>query len=126
MLYRKTEAVHDFDLAKVIEQSRDNPVFYVQYGHARAQSVLRNARALIPELPVDAAARAQMLAKAPLERLDDAGELALMRRLPLYPRLAEGPAPAPETPRIAFDLYYLSSEFHRPWNKWTDASRCLF
>ena len=77
MLYRKNDAVLDFDLAKVIEQSRDNAVFYVQYGHARAQSVFRNARALIPELPGEAAERAAMLATAPLERLDDAGELSL-------------------------------------------------
>ena len=59
MLYRKNDAVLDFDLAKVIEQSRDNAVFYVQYGHARAQSVFRNARALIPELPGKAAAPPQ-------------------------------------------------------------------
>ena len=58
MLYRKNDAVLDFDLAKVIEQSRDNPVFYVQYGHARGQSMFRNAREEMPELPADAAARA--------------------------------------------------------------------
>src|SRR6202043_1565638 len=82
MLYRKNDAALDFDLAKVIEQSRDNPVFYVQYGHARAQSVFRNARAdVVPDLPTEAGARAAMLAKMPLERLDDPGELALMRRL---------------------------------------------
>ena len=53
MLFRKNDAVLDFDLAKVIEQSRDNPVFYVQYGHARGQSVLRNARAAFADLPAD-------------------------------------------------------------------------
>ena len=62
MLYRKNDAVLDFDLAKVIEQSRDNPVFYVQYGHARGQSVFRNAREVVPDLPSDDAARAAMLA----------------------------------------------------------------
>src|SRR5256886_2654749 len=69
MLYRKNDAVLDFDLAKVIEQSRDNPVFYVQYGHARCQSVFRNAREVIPDLPSEPAARASMLAAAPLDRL---------------------------------------------------------
>src|SRR6266581_940491 len=72
MLFRKNDAVLDFDLAKAIEQSRDNPVFYVQYGHARGNSVFRNARAVIPELPEESADRAAMLAQAPLERLDDA------------------------------------------------------
>jgi arginyl-tRNA synthetase len=126
MLYRKNDAVLDFDLAKVIEQSRDNPVFYVQYGHARAQSVFRNARALIPELPTDAGARADMLAKTPLERLDDAGELALMRRLALYPRLLEAAALAHEPHRIAFYLYDLASEFHSHWNRGNDAPHLRF
>ena len=53
MLFRKNDAALDFDLAKVIEQSRDNPVFYVQYGHARGQSVFRNAREAFPDLPTD-------------------------------------------------------------------------
>src|SRR6478609_7415604 len=63
MLYRKNDAVLDFDLAKVIEQSRDNPVFYVQYGHARAHSIFRNAREVIPDLPEDASARAEFLGR---------------------------------------------------------------
>jgi arginyl-tRNA synthetase len=126
MLYRKNDAVLDFDLAKVIEQSRDNPVFYVQYGHARAQSVFRNARALISELPSEAAARAEMLAEAPLERLDDAGELALMRRLALYPRLLESAALAHEPHRISFYLYDLASEFHAQWNRGNDAPHLRF
>src|SRR5207342_381526 len=126
MLYRKNDAVLDFDLAKVIEQSRDNPVFYVQYGHARAQSVFRNARALIPELPTDAAGRAEMLARAPLERLDDAGELALMRRLALYPRLLEAAALAHEPHRIAFYLYELASDFHAQWNRGKDTPHLRF
>ena len=126
MLYRKNDAVLDFDLAKVIEQSRDNPVFYVQYGHARAQSVFRNARALMPELPTDPPARADMLAKASLERLDDAGEFALMRRLALYPRLLEAAVGAHEPHRIAFYLYDLASEFHAQWNKGNDAPHLRF
>src|SRR5258706_14390333 len=64
MLYRKNDAVLDFDLAKVIEQSRENPVFYVQYGHARGHSVFRNAREAIPDLPEEAGARAAFLTDA--------------------------------------------------------------
>jgi arginyl-tRNA synthetase len=126
MLYRKNDAVLDFDLAKVIEQSRDNAVFYVQYGHARGQSVFRNAREAVPDLPDDPAARAQALARAPLERLTDSGELALMRRLALYPRLVEAAASAHEPHRIAFYLYDLASDFHAQWNRGKDASYLRF
>jgi arginyl-tRNA synthetase len=126
MLYRKNDAVLDFDLAKVIEQSRDNPVFYVQYGHARCQSVFRNAREVIPDLPGEPAARASMLASAPLDRLDDTGELALMRRLALYPRLIEAAALAHEPHRIAFYLFDLASDFHAQWNRGKDASYLRF
>jgi arginyl-tRNA synthetase len=126
MLYRKNDAVLDFDLAKVIEQSRDNPVFYVQYGHARAQSVFRNAAAILPDLPADAAARATMLAEVPLDRLDDPGELTLMRRLALYPRLIEAAALAHEPHRVAFYLYDLASEFHSQWNRGNDAPYLRF
>jgi arginyl-tRNA synthetase len=126
MLYRKNDAVLDFDLAKVIEQSRDNAVFYVQYGHARGQSVFRNAREVVPDLPDDPAARAQALAGAPLERLTDSGELALMRRLALYPRLVEAAASAHEPHRVAFYLYDLASDFHAQWNRGKDASYLRF
>src|SRR6204780_4844895 len=80
MLFRKNDAVLDFDLAKVIEQSRDNPVFYVQYGHARGQSIFRNARAAFPDLPEDIAS---LTNSAPLERLSDPAELALLRNVAL-------------------------------------------
>jgi arginyl-tRNA synthetase len=126
MLYRKNDAVLDFDLAKVIEQSRDNPVFYVQYGHARGQSVFRNAREVVPNLPGEGAARASMLAAAPLDRLEDPGELALLRRLALYPRLIEAAAIAHEPHRIAFYLYDLASDFHAQWNRGKDASHLRF
>ena len=92
MLYRKNDAVLDFDLAKVIEQSRDNPVFYVQYGHARGHSIFRNAREAVPDLPDDATRGRPALPSAPLERLTMPAELALMRRLALYPRLVEAAA----------------------------------
>ena len=126
MLYRKNDAVLEFDLAKVIEQSRDNPVFYVQYGHARGRSVFRNAREVVPDLPAEQSARAAALADAPLERLEDAGELALMRRLALYPRLVEAAAIAHEPHRIAFYLYELASDFHTQWNRGKDASYLRF
>ena len=126
MLYRKNDAVLDFDLAKVIEQSRDNPVFYVQYGHARGRSVFRNAREVVPDLPSEQTARASALAAAPLDRLDDAGELALMRRLALYPRLVEAAAIAHEPHRIAFYLYELASDFHAQWNRGKDSPHLRF
>jgi arginyl-tRNA synthetase len=119
MLYRKNDAALDFDLAKVVEQSRDNPVFYVQYGHARGQSVFRNARDLIPDLPADGAARSKFFAGAALERLSDGGELGLMRQLALYPRLIESAAGAHEPHRIAFYLHDIASEFHSHWNRGT-------
>ena len=114
MLYRKNDAALDFDLAKVIEQSRDNPVFYVQYGHARGQSVFRNARETLPDLPAITATRSN-LAKRALERLSDPAELALMRRIALYPRVVEAAAVAHEPHRMAFYLYDLASEFHAHW-----------
>jgi arginyl-tRNA synthetase len=120
MLYRKNDAVLDFDLAKVIEQSRENPVFYVQYGHARGHSVFRNAREVVPDLPEDAAARAAFLADAAVERLTDAAELDLLRRLALYPRMIEAAAVAHEPHRIAFYLYDLASEFHALWTRGRD------
>jgi arginyl-tRNA synthetase len=109
MLFRKNEAALDFDLAKVIEQSRDNPVFYVQYGHARGQSIFRNARATFPDLPDDVQS---LVEAAELERLSDPAELALMRQIALYPRVVEAAAAAHEPHRIAFYLFDLASEFH--------------
>ena len=126
MLYRKNDAPLDFDLAKVIEQSRDNPVFYVQYGHARGQSVFRNAREVLPDLPQDAVPRAAALAEAPLERLDDAAELALIKRLALYPRVLDASSGAHEPHRIAFYLYELASEFHAQWTRGKDLPHLRF
>jgi arginyl-tRNA synthetase len=126
MLYRKNDAVLDFDLAKVIEQSRDNPVFYVQYGHARGHSIFRNAAAELPELPADPAARAAWLADARLDLLSDPAELSLMRRIALYPRIIEAAALAHEPHRIAFYLYELASEFHAQWTRGKDAPHLRF
>jgi arginyl-tRNA synthetase len=120
MLYRKNDAVLDFDLAKVIEQSRENPVFYVQYGHARGHSVFRNAREVIPELPEESRTRAAFLADAALQRLSDPAELDLLKRLALYPRTVEAAALAHEPHRIAFYLYDLASEFHALWTRGRD------
>jgi arginyl-tRNA synthetase len=126
MLYRKNDAVLDFDLAKVIEHSRDNPVFYVQYGHARGQAVFRNARGEMPDLPTDPSARAAYLRKAPLEKLTDTGEVSVLRRIALFPRLVEAAAAAHEPHRIAFYLYELASEFHAQWTKGKDLPHLRF
>jgi arginyl-tRNA synthetase len=121
MLYRKNDAVLDFDLAKVIEQSRDNPVFYVQYGHARGHSIFRTAREeVLRDLPEDEAARLSYLASAPVERLADPAELGLLRKLAVYPRTVEAAAAAHEPHRIAFYLYDLASEFHALWTRGRD------
>jgi arginyl-tRNA synthetase len=109
MLFRKNDAVLDFDLAKVIEQSRDNPVFYVQYGHARGQSVFRNAREAFPDLTANLA---KLVDLAALDRLSDPAELALIRQITLYPRVVEAAAATHEPHRIAFYLFDLASEFH--------------
>src|ERR1700732_3028355 len=126
MLFRKNDAVLDFDLAKVIEQSRENPVFYVQYGHARGHSVFRNARELIPDLPEEAGARAAFLGDAAVERLTDPGEIDLLRRLAAYPRMIEAAAVAHEPHRIAFYLYDLASEFHALWTRGRDLPHLRF
>jgi arginyl-tRNA synthetase len=126
MLYRNNDAVLDFDLLKVIEQSRDNPVFYVQYAHARGQSVFRNAREFVPQLPSNGGGRAALLTQAPLDRLTDTGELALIRRLALYPAVVEGAARTHEPHRIAYYLYELAGEFHAHWNRGTEMSYLRF
>ncbi len=120
MLFRKNDAVLDFDLAKVLEQSKDNPVFYVQYGHARGHSIFKNAREVIPDLPDEDRARGAFLGDAGVERLTDPAELSLLRQLAQYPRLIDAAAAAHEPHRIAFYLYDLASEFHALWTKGRD------
>jgi arginyl-tRNA synthetase len=120
MLFRKNDAVLDFDLAKVLEQSKDNPVFYVQYGHARGHSIFKNAREVIPDLPDEDKARAAFLGDAAVERLTDPAELSLLRQLAQYPRLIDAAAAAHEPHRIAFYLYDLASEFHALWTRGRD------
>jgi arginyl-tRNA synthetase len=113
MLTRKNDAPFDFDLVKATEQSRDNPVWYVQYGHARTRSVMRQAAAagIAPEQLGDG------LATAPLERLADAGEVALIRLIAQWPRQVEAAATAHEPHRIGFYLYDLAAAFHAHWNR---------
>ncbi|HYM30572.1 MAG TPA: arginine--tRNA ligase [Candidatus Cybelea sp.] len=112
MLTRKNDAPLDFDYAKVVEQSKDNPVFYVQYAHARAHSVLRNAAAEMPGEDLSAAA----LARADLARLGHPAELALVRQMANWPRTVESAAESHEPHRVAFYLYDLASSFHGLWN----------
>ena len=113
MLTRKNDAPLEFDLAKVTEQSKDNPVFYVQYAHARACSALRNAAAQFPGLKLDDST----LSAANVRRLADEGELALIRLMAAWPRIVEGAAEAHEPHRVAFYLYDLASVFHAQWNR---------
>lgn len=109
MLTRKADAQMDFDFAKVVEASKDNPVFYVNYAHARVHSLHRRAKEAGIVLP----------AQADLSRLDTA-ELALVKRMAQFPRIAEGAAAAREPHRIAFYLYDLAAEFHALWNQGND------
>jgi arginyl-tRNA synthetase len=101
-------------------------VFYVQYGHARGQSIFRNAAETLPDLPSDDAARRAYLSQAKLDRLDDSAEIALIRKLALYPRLIEAAALAHEPHRVAFYLYELASEFHAQWTRGTNAPHLRF
>jgi arginyl-tRNA synthetase len=115
MLYRKNDAPLDFDFAKVTEQSKDNPVFYVQYASARCHSVFRQAS---EQFGAASFSRAELKAQA--ARLTDVGEIALVKKLAEYPRLIEGAAEAHEPHRLAFYLYDLASSFHAHWNRGTE------
>jgi arginyl-tRNA synthetase len=121
MLYRKNDATLDFDLAKVIEQSKDNPVFYVQYASARAHSVFRNARDAFPDLELVGSTT-----DLQLERLEDAGEIDLIKRLALFPRLIEGAARSHEPHRLAFYLNDLAATFHAQWTRGNDSPHLRF
>jgi arginyl-tRNA synthetase len=122
MLYRKNDAPLDFDFVKVTEQSRDNPVFYVQYAHARASSVLRNVRDVFPDLDLGGGA----LAQSDLDRLSDAAEVALIRKIAQFPGIVEASAQAHEPHRIAFYLYDIAAEFHALWNRGKDSPQLRF
>jgi arginyl-tRNA synthetase len=109
MLTKRADTPLDFDFAKVVEASKDNPVFYVQYAHARISSLKRKAAEAGVDLAVD----------ADLSLLDEE-ELALVKRAAQYPRVLEGAAMAHEPHRIAFYLYDLASDFHALWNRGND------
>jgi arginyl-tRNA synthetase len=109
MLTKRSDTPLDFDFAKVVEASKDNPVFYVQYAHARISSLKRKS----------AEAGVDLASDADLSLLDDE-ELALVKRAAQYPRVLEGAAMAHEPHRIAFYLYDLAAEFHALWNRGND------
>jgi arginyl-tRNA synthetase len=122
MLTRKNDQTLEFDFAKVTEQSKDNPVFYVQYAHARAASVMRHAAELLPPAQLSDAA----LTAAPLGRLEDPLELALIRLLASWPRIVEAAAEAHEPHRIAFFLQEVAAQFHLLWTKGKDEATLRF
>lgn len=122
MLTRRNDQPLDFDFAKVTEQSRDNPVFYVQYAHARASSVLRHAREEFASRDFSPAA----LAASSFAPLSDPGELGLIRLLAGWPRLVEGAAESHEPHRIAFYLNEVAAAFHGLWNKGKDDASLRF
>jgi len=109
MLTRKADAQMDFDFAKVVEASKDNPVFYVQYAHARGRSLRR--RAVEAGIDLSPVARLELL---------DAEELALIKLAAQFPRVVEGAALAREPHRVAFYLYDLAALFHALWNRGND------
>ncbi|MBW4091998.1 MAG: arginine--tRNA ligase [Proteobacteria bacterium] len=122
MLTRKADAQMEFDLDAVVAQTRDNPVFYVQYAHARCRSVLRaGAEMFSPAATADAA-----LAEVPLDSLTAEPELAVIRRLASWPRTVEAAALAREPHRIAFFLYDLAADFHMLWNRGKDDAALRF
>lgn len=116
MLTRKNDAQLDFDFDRVTEQSRDNPVFYVQYAHARSHSAFRRAKEVMPGLDTGETA----LEKADASLLKTEHEIGLLKTLSVWPRIVESAAEAHEPHRIAFYLYDLASEFHALWNKGND------
>jgi arginyl-tRNA synthetase len=122
MLFRKNDATLDFDLAKVVEQSKDNPVFYVQYAHARCSSILRQARAVFGE----DAFKPDELAAADLSGLTDDAETAVIRLVAQYPRLIEAAAANREPHRLAFYLNDAAGAFHALWNRGRDNSALRF
>ena len=122
MLTQKPESPLDFDFAKVTEQSKDNPVFYVQYAHARIRSVMRRAVEEAPHVKTSVAD----LAEARLENLSHSAELAVIRQMALWPSVVENAARAHEPHRVAYFLYDLAAAFHALWNQGTEAPELRF
>ncbi|WP_404403892.1 arginine--tRNA ligase [Pelagibacterium halotolerans] len=113
LLFRRNDAPLDFDFALVKEQTRDNPVFYVQYAHARCWSVFRNANKDMPDLDVSSEA----LLKADFSLLSSQDEIELMRMIGSWPRQVAAAARAHEPHRLAFYLHELSAILHAFWAK---------
>ncbi len=122
MLTRKSDAGLDFDYAKVTEKTRDNPVFYVQYAHARGRSVFRHAKDMWPSADFSDAG----LAQAQLDLLQDPDEIGALRLMAAWPRIVEQAALTHEPHRVAFYLNDLASQFHGLWNKGNDATELRF
>ncbi len=122
MIYRKSSEPLDFDFAKVTEQSKDNPVFYVQYAHARCMSVFRQAAEAFPDIDFTTVD----LAGAINGNISDSNELQLVAKLAEYPRIIEAAALSQEPHRIAFYLYDLASAFHAHWNKGKESPELRF
>lgn len=122
MLYRKSSEPLDFDFAKVTEQSKDNPVFYVQYAHARCMSIMRQAKETLPDLDL----ASLDLASAVMGKIVDPTELQLVAKLAEYPRLIEAAAQSQEPHRLAFYLHDLASALHSHWNKGKDSPELRF
>lgn len=122
MIFRKNDATLDFDLAKVVEQSKDNPVFYVQYAHARCASIFRQAREAFPGIDLSPA----VLAQADLSRLTDEAEIGIIKMIAAYPRMIDAAASAHEPHRVAFFVHELASAFHSLWNKGKDSPQLRF
>ncbi|MDA0368935.1 MAG: arginine--tRNA ligase [Proteobacteria bacterium] len=122
MLTQKPESPLDFDFQKVTEQSKDNPVFYVQYAHARIRSVMRRAGDEVPAVST----APESLRAADLEKLSHNAELALIRQMALWPGVVENAARAHEPHRVAYFLYDLASAFHTLWNQGTEAPELRF
>jgi arginyl-tRNA synthetase len=122
MIFRKNDATLDFDLARVVEQSKDNPVFYVQYAHARCASIFRQAREAFPDLDLTP----ENLARADLACLDDEAETGIVKMIASWPRMIEAAALACEPHRVAFFVHELASAFHSLWNKGKDSPQLRF
>ena len=122
MLTRRNDQALDFDFAKVVEQSKDNPVFYVQYAHARACSVLRHAGDECAALDLAPPA----LSGAAFDRLADPAEMALIRLLAGWPRLVESAAEVHEPHRLAFHLAEIAGAFHGLWTKGKEEAALRF
>ena len=122
MLTRKNDSQMEFDLEKVLEQSRDNPVFYVHYAHARCRSVMRNAAEQLGDKKI----APEALAGADLGLLTDTAELSVIKVMAAWPRMVENAAEVHEPHRVAYYLNDLATLFHALWNKGNDDARLRF